>query len=42
MLNSDFWELNWCVTGPCKRQLITSRFIRAADDCKRLQLGESS
>lgn len=29
VLDPDCWVLSWRVTGPRKRQLITSRFIRA-------------
>lgn len=32
VLGPNCWVLSWRVTGPRKRQLITSRFIRAADD----------
>lgn len=31
VLGPDCWVLSWRVTGPRKRHLITSRFIRAAE-----------
>lgn len=34
VLDPNCWVLSWRVTGPRKRQLITSRFIRAVDEGK--------
>ena len=31
VLDPDRWTLSWRVTGPRKRQLIASRYIRAPD-----------